>query len=283
MAKVVKSVESMMKLSDGFRKKGLSIGFVPTMGYLHEGHISLVKEAKKRNDIVVVSIFVNPTQFGPREDIKKYPRDMERDLKLLSRYKVNAVFAPAAKDIYPTGYRTDIEVKGLSEKLCGASRPGHFKGVTTIVAKLFIIVKPDVAYFGEKDYQQQVVIRKMVRDLNMGVKIKSMPTVREKDGLAMSSRNTYLNKEDRVKALVINRSLNFAKMLVNSGIRSSAKIKAAMTRLMRTASGLKIDHISICDPETLDERSIIKGKTLIATAVYIGKTRLIDNIVINCA
>jgi len=283
MAKVVKSVESMMKLSGGFRKKGLSIGFVPTMGYLHKGHISLVKEAKKRNDIVVVSIFVNPPQFGPREDLKKYPRDIKRDLKLLSRYKVNAVFAPAAKEMYPDGYRTGVEVKGLSDKLCGASRPGHFKGVTTIVAKLFNIVRPNNAYFGEKDFQQQVMIRKMARDMNMGVRIISMPTVREKDGLAMSSRNTHLNKEDRVKALVINRSLKFAKILVNSGIRSSVKIKAAMTKLMRTARGLKIDYMSICDPETLDEKSIIKGKTLIAVAVYVGKTRLIDNIVINCA
>jgi pantoate--beta-alanine ligase len=271
----------MMKLSDGFRRNGLSIGFVPTMGYLHEGHISLVKEAKKRNDIVVVSIFVNPTQFGPREDLKKYPRDMKRDLKLLSRYKVNAIFAPSVKDMYPDGYRTNVEVKGLSGKLCGASRPGHFKGVTTVVAKLFNIVKPDVAYFGEKDYQQQVVIRKMVKDLNMGVRIISMPTIREKDGLAMSSRNTYLSKEERAKALVINRALKFAKILVNSGIRSSAKIKAAMTKLMRTAKGLKIDHISICDTETLDERSSIKGKTLIAVAVYVGKTRFIDNIVVN--
>jgi len=253
------------------------------MGYLHKGHISLVKEAKKRNDIVVVSIFVNPPQFGPREDLKKYPRDIKRDLKLLSRYKVNAVFAPAAKEMYPDGYRTGVEVKGLSDKLCGASRPGHFKGVTTIVAKLFNIVRPNNAYFGEKDFQQQVMIRKMARDMNMGVRIISMPTVREKDGLAMSSRNTHLNKEDRVKALVINRSLKFAKILVNSGIRSSVKIKAAMTKLMRTARGLKIDYMSICDPETLDEKSIIKGKTLIAVAVYVGKTRLIDNIVINCA
>jgi len=281
MAKVIKSVESMMKLSDGFRKKGLSIGLVPTMGCLHKGHISLVKEAKKRNDIVVVSIFVNPTQFGPREDLKKYPRDMKRDLKLLSRYKVNAVFFPAAKEMYPNGYGADVEVKRLSDKLCGASRPGHFKGVTTIVAKLFNIVRPDNAYFGEKDFQQQVIIRKMVRDLNMGVKIISMPIVREKDGLAMSSRNTYLSNEDRIKALVINGSLKFAKMLVNSGVRSSVKIKAAMTKLMRTAKGLKIDYISICDPETLDEKSVIKGKTLIATAIYIGKTRLIDNIVVN--
>jgi len=281
MAKIVKSVASMMKLSDGFRKKGFSIGFVPTMGYLHEGHISLVKEAKKRNDIVIVSIFVNPTQFGPNEDLKKYPRDMKRDLKLLSRYHVNTIFSPSVKDMYPDGYKTDIEVKGLSDKLCGASRPGHFKGVTTIVAKLFNIVRPNNAYFGEKDYQQLLIIRKMVQDLNMNVKIVAMPTVREKDGLAMSSRNTYLSNEDRIKALAINRSLKFSKMLVRSGVRSSTKIKAAITKLMKTAKGLKIDYISICDPETLDERSVIKGKTLIATAAYIGKTRLVDNVVVN--
>jgi len=280
MIKIIRSVESMKKLSDGFREKGLSIGFVPTMGYLHDGHLSLVKEAKRQNDLVVVSIFVNPTQFGPREDLKKYPRDLKRDLKILSKYKVDMVFHPSAGEMYPDVYKTCIEVKGLSDKLCGASRPGHFKGVTTIVAKLFNIVKPDTAYFGEKDYQQQVIIKKMVKDLNMGVKIVSMPTIREKDGLAMSSRNKYLNKDERAKALVINKALKFAKVLVKSGVKSSARIRAAMTKLMRTAKYLKIDYVSICDPETLDEKRTVKGKTLIATAVYVGRTRLVDNIVI---
>lgn len=280
MVRLVRSIGSMSKLSANLRKKGLSIGFVPTMGYLHGGHLSIVKEAKKHNDVVVVSIFVNPTQFGPKEDLKKYPRDLRRDIKLLSKYKVDIVFAPNAKEIYPNGYKTDIEVKGLSEKLCGASRPGHFRGVATIVAKLFNIVKPDTAYFGEKDYQQQVIIRKMVKDLNMDVKIVTLPTIREKDGLAMSSRNAYLTGEERAKATAINRSLKIAQTLINSGVRSSAKIKAAINKLMKTAKGIKIDYISICDPATLEERPLIKGKTLIATAVFIGKTRLIDNIVV---
>jgi len=280
MTKIIRSAGSMKKLSDGFRKKGLSIGFVPTMGYLHDGHLSLVKEAKRQNDIVVVSIFVNPTQFGPEEDLKKYPRDLKRDLIMLSKYKVDIVFHPGAGEIYPDGYKTCIEVKGLSDKLCGASRPGHFKGVATIVAKLFNIVRPDAAYFGEKDHQQQGIIKKMVKDLNMGVKIISMPTVREKDGLAMSSRNKYLSKDEREKALAINKALKFAKGLAGSGVKSSVKVKTAMSKLMRTAKGLKIDYISICDPETLEEKRTIKGKTLIAIAVYIGRTRLIDNIVI---
>lgn len=250
------------------------------MGYLHDGHISLVKEAKKRNDIVVVSIFVNPAQFGPKEDLKKYPRDLKRDLKLLSKCNVDAVFYPSANEMYPDGYKTDIEVKGLSDKLCGASRPGHFRGVTTVVAKLFNIVMPDTAYFGEKDFQQLVIIRKMVKDLNMGVKIISMPTIREKDGLAMSSRNSYLSKEEREKALVIYRSLKLAKALVRSGVTDSSRIRSAMLKMMRTAGISRVDYISICDPETLEEKKKINGKTLIAAAVHIGKTRLIDNVVL---
>jgi pantoate--beta-alanine ligase len=279
MIKVIKSVKAMKDLSSGLRKKGRSIGFVPTMGYLHDGHISLVKEAKKHNDVVVVSIFVNPTQFGPKEDLKKYPRDIKRDIALLSRYGVDFVFCPAASDIYPEGYGTYIEVKDLSDKLCGASRPGHFKGVATIVAKLLNIVRPDTAYFGEKDRQQQVIIRKMAADLNMDVDIVSMPTVREKNGLAMSSRNSYLSKDETSRALVINRALKFAKTLAGSGVKSAARIKAAISKLMK-ASKLKIDYISICDPQTLEEKKSVKGNTLIAVAAYIGKTRLIDNIII---
>jgi len=280
MVKVIKSIGSMKKLSFGFKKKGISIGLVPTMGYLHDGHLSLVKEAKKRNDVVVVSIFVNPTQFGPKEDLKNYPRDLKKDIKLLSKYDVDAVFYPDASDIYPKGYKTYIKVEGLSDKLCGRSRPIHFRGVATIVAKLFNIIKPDAAYFGEKDFQQQVIIKKMVSDLNMDVRVVSMPTVRESDGIAMSSRNSYLSKKERMKALVINRALKMAKILVKSGVRNASKVKAAMSQLMRSAKGLKIDYISICDPNTLEETNIIKGKSLIATAAYIGKTRLIDNILV---
>jgi pantoate--beta-alanine ligase len=280
MLKVIKSVKAMNDLSSSIRRKGRSIGFVPTMGYLHDGHISLVKKAKEQNDVVIVSIFVNPTQFGPKEDLKKYPRDMKRDVALLSKNGADIVFCPSVKEMYPEGYGTYIEVKSLSDKLCGASRPGHFKGVATVVAKLFNIVRPDAAYFGEKDYQQLVIIRRMVSDLNMGVKVISMPTVREKSGLAMSSRNSYLSKDEISRALVINRALKFAKALVASGVTSAPRIRAAISQLMGTAL-LKIDYISICDPVTLDERSSIKGKTLIAVAAYVGKTRLIDNIVIH--
>ncbi|MFH1709557.1 MAG: pantoate--beta-alanine ligase [bacterium] len=278
--KVIKSIGSMKKLSDGFKKAGASIGFVPTMGYLHEGHLSLVKEAKKQNDIVVVSVFVNPTQFTPKDDLKKYPRDLKRDLKMLAKHKVDVVFHPSANEIYPEGYSAYVEVKGLSDMLCGASRPGHFRGVTTIVAKLFNIVKPDAAYFGEKDFQQQVIIRKMVKDLDMDVKIVSMPTIRENDGLAMSSRNSYLSREERKDALVINRALRLAEMLVNKGVKSASRIKSAMSKLMKTAKSLRIDYISICDPTTLEEKKHINGKTLIAAAAYVGKARLIDNILI---
>jgi pantoate--beta-alanine ligase len=280
MIKIIKSVKVMQEFSSGLRRKGRSIGFVPTMGYLHAGHISLVNEAKKHNDIVVVSIFVNPTQFGPKEDLKKYPRDMKRDLALLSKAGVDIVFCPSAKEMYPEGYKTYIEVKGLSDKLCGASRPGHFKGVATIVAKLFNIVKPDAAYFGEKDYQQLLIIRKMVADLNMFIDIISVPTVREKSGLAMSSRNSYLSKEASSRAQVISRALKFAQTLVRSGVTSAAKINDAISKLIKT-TGLKIDYIAICDTQTLEDKKQVKGKTLIAIAAYIGKTRLIDNIVLN--
>jgi pantoate--beta-alanine ligase len=279
MIRVIKSAGAMKKLSEVARKKGASIGFVPTMGCLHEGHLSLVREAGKRNDLVVVSIFVNPTQFGPKEDLKKYPRNLKRDLELLSKQKVDAVFCPGVGEMYPEGYGTYIEVKGLSDKLCGASRPGHFKGVATVVAKLLNIVRPHAAYFGEKDFQQLVIIRKMAADLNMNVKIVSMPTVRDADGLAMSSRNSYLSKEERSRAPAIIRSLKLAKTLVGSGIKSAERIKSAMTKLIKT-SKLKIDYISICDPRTLEEKKAVRGKTLVAAAAYAGKTRLIDNITI---
>jgi pantoate--beta-alanine ligase len=279
MVRLVKSVKAMKKLSEVSRKKGASIGFVPTMGYLHDGHLSLVRKAREQNDLVVVSIFINPTQFGPKEDLKKYPRDMKRDLELLSEQKVDAVFCPSVGEMYPEGHGTYVEVKGLSDKLCGASRPGHFKGVATVVAKLFNIVNPDAAYFGEKDFQQLVIIKKMVADLNMDVRIVSMPTVREPDGLAMSSRNSYLSKEERSRATAIFRSLKLAKTLAGSGIRSAVKIKSMMAKLMK-ASKLKIDYISISDPQTLEEKKAVSGKTLVAVAAYAGKTRLIDNIVV---
>lgn len=270
----------MQKTSDSTRKKGLLIGLVPTMGYLHEGHISLVKAAKMKCDYVVVSIFVNPTQFGPKEDLKKYPRDLERDLKILSKYKVDAVFYPDASEIYPDGYKTYIEVNELQDKLCGKSRPEHFRGVATVVAKLFNIIKPDYAFFGMKDYQQQAIIKKMVGDLNMSVKVISLPTFRELNGLAMSSRNKYMNTIDRNKAAIINRSLDFAKKLISSGIKDPSKIRSAIVSMIRTKPGIKIDYIAVVDPETLETVKTINGKTLVAIAAFIGRTRLIDNIVV---
>lgn len=280
MVKVVKTIRAMKELSLLLKKKGHSIGLVPTMGALHEGHLSLVRKAKKDCDRVVVSIFVNPAQFGPKEDLKKYPRDLTRDRKLLSAEGIDAIFYPTAREMYPPIYRTYINVVDLTDAMCGRSRPGHFMGVATVVAKLFNIIQPDKAYFGEKDFQQQVIIKKMVSDLNMDVKIVTMPTVREKGGLAMSSRNAYLNKEERSKALVIIRALNFAKVLARSGEISAVRIKAAMIRFIKSSKGVNIDYIAVCDPVTLDEKKSIKGKTLIAIAAMIGRTRLIDNILV---
>ena len=278
MTRIIKSAAAMSEFSTSLRKKGKTIGFVPTMGALHEGHLSLVREVKKRNDAIIVSIFVNPAQFGPKEDLKKYPRNLKNDMKLLSG--VDAVFFPSVKEIYPYGFSTYIEVEVLSDKLCGASRPGHFRGVATVVAKLFNIVKPDTAYFGEKDFQQLAIIKKMVRDLNLGVKIIPMPIVREQDGLAMSSRNSYLTREEREKGPAIYKALEFAKMLALEGVKDAKTIKASMSKLINSEKGIRIDYISICDPETLDEKDMVKGKTLIAIAAFIGKTRLIDNIII---
>jgi len=280
MVALIKSVAAMKTFSDALRKKGRTIGLVPTMGYLHEGHLSLVKEAKKRNDAVIVSIFVNPAQFGPKEDLKKYPRDLKKDMKLLSKLNISAVFFPSVSEIYPEGFSTYIEVEGLSDKLCGASRPGHFRGVATVVAKLLNIVKPDTAYFGEKDFQQLVILKRMVRDLNMDVKIIPMPIIREIDGLAMSSRNSYLNREERQKAPALNKALEFAKMLASEGVKDAKTIKSAIAKLINTEKGIRIDYVSICDLETLEEKNTVNGNTLIAIAAYIGKTRLIDNTVI---
>jgi pantoate--beta-alanine ligase len=278
MSKIITSIAKMKQFSLQAKKKDQTIGFVPTMGYLHDGHLALVKKAKEQCDIVVVSIFVNPTQFGPKEDLKKYPRDLARDKAILNKMKVDAIFYPAASSMYPIGYSTFIEVAGIQNGLCGALRPGHFRGVATIVMKLFNIVKPDVAYFGRKDYQQQTIIKKMANDLNMDIKIIDMPTIREMDGLAMSSRNKYLNSTDRKKAAILSRALRFAKELAGSGIKDTKTIKTAMVKLIKTKPGIKIDYINIVDPSTLKDIKTIRGKGVIALAAYLGKTRLIDNI-----
>ena len=256
------------------------VGFVPTMGYLHEGHLSLVREARVSNNSVVVSIFVNPAQFGPQEDFTSYPRDTDRDLALLAGEKADIVFIPSASDMYPERYGVYIDGGPVTERLEGTCRPGHFRGVNTVVAKLFNIVKPTRAYFGQKDAQQAVVIRKMASDLNMDVDIVTLPTVREEDGLAMSSRNTYLNPEERRAATVLYRSLCLAEQHWQSGEEKATRLRQEMTELIKSEPLARIDYVSIADMETLEEMETIEPPALVSLAVRIGKTRLIDNTVI---
>ncbi|SMB99986.1 pantothenate synthetase [Thermanaeromonas toyohensis ToBE] len=262
------------------RQQGKSIGLVPTMGYLHEGHLTLVRRAKDLCDAVIMSIFVNPTQFGPQEDYERYPRDLERDLRLAQEVGVDAVFAPEVEEMYPPGYATYVEVEGLTEVLCGASRPGHFRGVATIVTKLFNIVQPDKAFFGLKDYQQAMVIKRMVQDLNIPVEIVTVPTVREEDGLALSSRNKYLTPEERRQALSLYRALKLGEGLIRQGERQASKVREAMAKEILSQPLARIDYVSINDAETLNPLEEISGKVLLAVAVWIGSTRLIDNLVV---
>lgn len=280
MIKVFKTIQGTQRFIKGQKEKGKLIGFVPTMGYLHEGHLSLIREARRENDLVVISIFVNPTQFGPKEDYRKYPRDFKRDEKLAESEGVDVIFYPSVKEMYQDRYRTYVEVTDITERLCGKSRPSHFKGVATVVTKLFNIVLPDVAYFGQKDAQQAIVIKRMVEDLNMDLKIKVMPIIREPDGLAMSSRNVYLSEKERMDALALYESLNLAKRLIKSGMRNAQKIKSQMRRLIDSKESARIDYISISDLKDLREIKYIKKDTLIALAVWVGKTRLIDNIIV---
>ena len=272
-------ISELQNLLKQLKREGKTIGFVPTMGYLHEGHLSLVRCAKKENDIVVVSIFVNPTQFGPNEDYEKYPRDLERDLKILEKEKVNYVFSPSVEEMYPPNYSTFVEETLLSQKYEGEFRPGHFRGVCTVVLKLFNIVQPDRAYFGEKDYQQLKIIQKMVKDLNLPIEIKPCPIVREKDGLAMSSRNVYLTPEERKQATAIYKSFLLAeKLFLEEGIRSAEKIKIALEEFLKQFPLIKkIDYIAIVDPETLEEVETLKGGERILIAVRMPSARLIDN------
>jgi pantoate--beta-alanine ligase len=270
----------MSMLSRILKKEGKAIGLVPTLGHLHEGHVSLVRAAKKHMDVVVMSIFVNPLQFGPKEDFDRYPRDFKRDEKIANEAGVDVLFYPSSKDMYPEGYATYVNVERLTDGLCGESRPGHFKGVTTVVAKLFEIVRPDVAYFGQKDAQQAAVVRKMVADLNMGVEIKTMPTVREKDGLAMSSRNTYLSESERGDAPVLYQSLRRAEALVAGGERDTRRIIKAMKEMISQKPSVRIEYISIVDVKELSGLDVISKEALIAVAAHVGKTRLIDNITV---
>jgi pantoate--beta-alanine ligase len=267
----------MQRLARSLRNRGV-VGFVPTMGHLHEGHLELVRVARRHSDFVVVSIFVNPTQFGPGEDFGRYPRDFGRDRRLLA--DADVVFYPDTKGMYPPGYATYIEVGRLTRHLCGKSRPGHFRGVATVVAKLFNIVQPHVAVFGQKDAQQAFVVKRMVRDLAFDTRIVVVPTVREPDGLAMSSRNTYLTPDERRQAAVLYCSLRMAREMVGGGERSAARVKAAMRRLIARESKGRIDYIEVTDTDELAPVKRIRGEALIALAVFFGRTRLIDNMAV---
>ena len=270
----------MHKTSLGLRNRGKSVGFVPTMGALHKGHTSLIEKAKKDNDGVILSTFVNPTQFTAGEDYYSYPRDIEKDKTTASDIGVDYLFLPSADEMYPEGYKTFVNVEDITEPLCGKFRLGHFKGVATVVLKLFNIVKPHRAYFGEKDYQQLLVIRRMARDLNLDIEIVNMPTIRERDGLAMSSRNRYLNQKEMVSAAAIYKALKTSQEMVKDSERVSKNIITEMERVIKSEDGIKIDYISICDPDTLEDVKIINDRVLIAIAVRIGNARLIDNCIV---
>lgn len=263
------------------RAKGQSIGFVPTMGYLHEGHLELMRRAKDQCGTVIVSIFVNPAQFGPGEDLESYPRDLERDAGMAEAVGVDAIFNPGAEEIYPPGYCTYVDVERITERLCGASRPGHFRGVATVVVKLFNIVKPDYAFFGQKDAQQVLVIKRMAADLNMEVEVVTVPTVREQDGLAMSSRNVYLDPGQRRAALSLSRSLNRAAEEVRAGERDAAKIRQLVIEMIEAEPLAYIDYVEIYSHPELDPVEVITGPALLALAVKMGRARLIDNIILD--
>jgi len=263
------------------RCRGKTIGFVPTMGCLHEGHLSLVEAAKKKADVVVVSIFVNPIQFGPSEDYKEYPRPLATDKGLLEHFDIDVLFLPEANKITPDNFSSYIEVDKLSKKMCGRARPAYFRGVTTIVAKFFNIVCPDFTFFGEKDYQQQIIIKKMVKDLGFAIKIITLPTVREFDGLAMSSRNQYLSVKEREQAIILYKALCLARQEIESGEKNDHKILLRVRSLIGSVPNIRLDYVVFADPETLDEVKTLRGKILVALAAYIGKARLIDNLIVN--
>ena len=279
--KVINDIDKMRTYAKIMKKDGKSIGFVPTMGSLHEGHLSLVRAAKKQTDLVVLSIFVNKMQFGEGEDFNSYPRDIGRDENLVKTCAVDVMFCPKHEDMYPKGFSTYVKVKNLTEKLCGNTRSDHFEGVTTVVAKFFEIIRPDIAYFGQKDAQQAFVIKHMIEDLNMDITTKMMPIVREEDGLAMSSRNSYLKSSERKDATCIHEALKVAEGMVENGEKDSKKIIKEIKNILQKTPAVKIDYVSIVSTKNLKDVSVIKGETLIAVAAFIGKTRLIDNVILN--
>ena len=278
--KVVKTIDEVRELVKAWKAEGLRVGLVPTMGFLHEGHQSLIIKAVEENDRVVVSDFVNPTQFGPKEDLASYPRDIERDAKLCEEAGADLIFHPEPEEMYAPDYCTFVDMDGLTKGLCGKTRPTHFRGVCSVVAKLFNIVAPDSAYFGQKDAQQLAVIRRMVRDLNFDIRIVACPIIREEDGLAKSSRNTYLNAEERAAAVVLSRALNKGKALIESGEQSAAKVKDVIMEELCKEPLAKVDYVEVVDADSIEAIKELNGNVLVAIAVYIGKTRLIDNIMI---
>lgn len=277
--KVVKTISEVRAQVKDWKKAGLSVGLVPTMGYLHEGHKSLIERACQENDKVVVSIFVNPTQFGPNEDFAAYPRDLERDAALCESVGAALVFHPEPEEMYGEGFHTYVNMEVLSETLCGKTRPIHFRGVCTVVSKLFHIVTPDRAYFGQKDAQQLAIIKRMVRDLNFDIEIVGCPIVREPDGLAKSSRNTYLSPEERKAALILSQAIHLGQELTQNGETDAEKIVQEMKNLIETEPLAKIDYVQAVDAVSMQSVSKMEGAVLVAMAVYIGKTRLIDNFI----
>ena len=275
--RVVEGIDEVRSTVKRWKAQGLKVGFVPTMGYLHEGHESLIKKASKENDRVVVSIFVNPIQFGPKEDLASYPRDLKRDSKICENAGANLIFHPENEEMYFEDFSTFVDMEGLTNGLCGKSRPIHFRGVCTVVSKLFNIVVPDRAYFGEKDAQQLAIIKRMVRDLNIDIEIVGCPIVREEDGLAKSSRNTYLSEEERAAATILNKSLMIGKEEIQDGERNSARIIKIIENSIKTEKLAKIDYVEIVDSASLERVEEINKSVLVAIAVFVGKTRLIDN------
>ncbi|HTF57529.1 MAG TPA: pantoate--beta-alanine ligase [Planctomycetota bacterium] len=278
--RLVETIKDVRSFVEAVRKRGETIGFVPTMGAFHLGHLSLMRQAKKETDAVVVSIFVNPLQFAAGEDYDRYPRQMAKDLRMAESERVEVLLAPSVAEMYPKGFATYIDQNDLPTKLCGEFRPDHFRGVMSVVAKLFNIVKPDVAFFGQKDFQQYLLIRRMATDLNLDVDVRVLPTVREEDGLAMSSRNIYLGPKQRKDAICLYRALQRAEELIGSGESGAVKVASEMKRVILRVKGARIDYIAVVNSDTLEPVKEIKGKTLIAAAVRIGKARLIDNILI---
>lgn len=281
--RIIEKVSEMQRQADLWRQEGKKIALVPTMGYLHEGHLTLMQAVRSKADVVVTSIFVNPTQFGPEEDFARYPRDLSRDVRLATDVGVDVAFVPPVAEMYPEGFETYVEVTRVTIPLCGRSRPGHFRGVTTVVTKLFNIVKPHIAIFGEKDFQQLVAIRHMARDLHMDIEILGHPIVREPDDLAMSSRNKYLTAEQRKRALRLNQAVKNAQALVRGGERQGEKILNRVKEVLDPGGNVVIDYAQLCDPATLQDVELVEGPTLLAMAVFVGATRLLDNCVLHPA